>query len=525
MKLRKTPVFAGLLLFGAAGCTDLTVPNLNEPETARVLSNPEDVEQLVANSYLSVWNPTLGFANGYAPTIHSQLSTAAFEHTAMAANFGMIERSALPRPPIGNTTSDAFSSQYESVWYGSYRAIKAATDGIKAVDGGMVITNAANTQRAKAFARFVQGYAHATLALTYDQAFVVDETTPDPAVAPLVAADLAPYNEVMAAALRYFDEAIAISQANTFTIPNTWINGVTLSNQDLVRLARSYKARYRAEVARNPAERAAVNWAQVIADVDAGRTTNFAPVMDDVNWQYVLHVYGSFAGAWNQVNNFVLGMADQSGGYQRWFNTPLDARNAFLIVTPDKRFPQGATATAQRAAPGKYLVEKGANGHVRPDRGTWRWSFYRDNRLAAFYSTREGPVTEMSVAEMQLLKAEGLFRTGSQAQAATIINATRVASGGLAPVTPTSNPDCVPKLPNGSCGNLFEALKWEKRLEAWGTRYGSWFFDSRGWGDLAEGTAIHYPVPAKELAVLQAPTYTFGGIGQPGAAPKSSYGY
>ncbi|CAN5789489.1 hypothetical protein BH23GEM7_BH23GEM7_38890 [soil metagenome] len=526
MSKRIHAVVGTLLLLGAAACADLTVPNENEPNTGRVLASPADVEQLIINSYLSYHNATIGFTSGYDPGINAQMSAASFEHTPMAANFGMIERSALPRLPIGNTTADAFRGQYEATWYGSYRAIKAANDGLTAISGGLVINNAADTRRAEAFAKFVRGLAHGTLALVYDQAFIVDENTPDPTVRPLTAGDLAPYGEVMTAALRYLDEAIAVSQANTFTIPTTWINGVQLTNQDLVRLANSYKARYRAEVARTREERQAVNWQQVIADVDAGRQTDLMIEMDDVNWQHVIHVYHSFYGAWNQVNPMILGMADQSGRYQTWIGTPLGERTAFLMVTPDMRFPQGSTAAAQQANPGLYIRHKGNAGHVRPDRGTWRWSLYRDSRFQEFYDNGwAGPLPVLTRAEMQLLKAEGLLRTGDAAGAATIINQTRVGNGGLAPVTQGSNPDCVPKLPSGACGDLLEALKWEKRLETWATRMGSWFFDSRGWGDLVQGTAIHYPVPAKELLVLRAPLYTFGGVGQPGAAGPSTYNF
>ncbi|MBA4156473.1 MAG: hypothetical protein H0X65_03235 [Gemmatimonadetes bacterium] len=519
-------VSATLLLFGAAGCQDLTVPNVNEPQTQQVLARPADVEQLIVNSYLSWWDATSGKAAGaFDPGIYVQLQTMSFENSAMAANFGMIERSRLPRAAINNNPADAFASQLEGTWYGLYRSLKAASDGVRQIDGGVVIGTTANTMRAKTFAKFVQGLSHGALALTYDQAFVLDETTPLPSPG-TPTPDLQPYSEVMEAALGYLDEAIALAGANTFTTPTGWINGVTLTNVQLAALARSYKARFRAEVARNPAERAAVNWAAVVADVDAGRQTDFEIEFDDVNWRYTAHIYGSFGGAWHQSANQIIGMADQSGAFQTWINTPLASRDPFLIITPDQRFPQGATGAAQAANPGEYLIQKGTSGHVRPDRGTWRWSFYRDNRFAHFYPDWSGFLPELTRAEMQLLKAEGLFRTGDAAGAATIINTTRTTTGGMQAVSAGApNPDCVPKLPDGTCGNFLEVLKWEKRLETWASRYGAWFFDSRGWGDLPQGTIIHFPVPARELLVLQLPVYNTGGVGLPGGAAQSTYGY
>jgi hypothetical protein len=69
-----------------------------------------------------------------------------------------------------------------------------------------------------------------------------------------------------------------------------------------------------------------------------------------------------------------------------------------------------------------------------------------------------------------------------------------------------------------------EAMKWEKRLETEMTYMGAWFFDSRGWGDLPEGTPIEWPVPFQELDVRNIPLYNLGGVGGPSSAPKGTYG-
>jgi hypothetical protein len=42
-------------------------------------------------------------------------------------------------------------------------------------------------------------------------------------------------------------------------------------------------------------------------------------------------------------------------------------------------------------------------------------------------------------------------------------------------------------------------MKWEKRMETAFTGYAQWYLDSRGWGDLAEGTALEWPVPYQEM--------------------------
>jgi hypothetical protein len=70
-------------------------------------------------------------------------------------------------------------------------------------------------------------------------------------------------------------------------------------------------------------------------------------------------------------------------------------------------------------------------------------------------------------------------------------------------------------------------LKWEVRLETiyTGHHMASWYFHGRGWGDLAEGSFLHLPVPGREAELLAIDAYTFGGSGNPGAAPVGTYGY
>lgn len=534
LKTSKAAVTAALLLLGAAGCADLAVTNDDEPDTARVVGRPADVEQLIINSYLAWWDATHGFVttpSGQAnqPGLVWNMNQASFESSATAANFGGIDRSTIPRTPIGNSTADAYKDFYEDTWYGMYRAIKGANDGIGAIEGGLEIGgSASNTTRAEAFAKFVRAIAHGHLALAYDRAFIVDE----PGLTDFGAEGLQPYGAVMESALAQLDEVIALAEANTFNIPEDWINGVPLTNQGLAQLAHSYKARFRAQVARTPAEREAVVWSEVVADANQGITADFGPVMENVNWRFLMHYYMRFYGAWHQVHNFLYGMADQSGEYQEWIDTPLLQRTAFLYITPDQRFPQGATAAAQQENPGKYIGYHGTVGHLQPSRGSWRWSFYGDERFLTddgYYTTALGTIPIMTVEEMNLLEAEGLYRMGDLDGAAALVNLTRTTVGELAPVTASGVPvvgdACVPRLPDGSCGDLFEALKWEKRIETWGQVWGGWFMDSRGWGDLVEGTAYHYPVPAKELLVLQTGVYTFGGEGGDDSAGPSTYDY
>jgi hypothetical protein len=235
-------------------------------------------------------------------------------------------------------------------------------------------------------------------------------------------------------------------------------------------------------------------------------------------------------------------MADQSGRFQQWNGLSLAGKSyqfgdddPFLIITPDQRFPQGSTIEEQRASESTdryFRIQRPGTetGYTwaRPDRGTWRWSWYKHNRYEAYWDELVYDVVEIPVVEMSLLKAEGLFHQGNLAGAVAILNETRTAAGLNATDASGTNTSCVPKLPDGSCGDLWEMLKWEKRIEgAFKGPFGApWFFDGRGWGDLWKDTWIQLPIPCGEAQVLQLlPCESYGGPGGESGAPLSNYAW
>jgi hypothetical protein len=494
--LKRLSLVSLVLLLGVvvAGCGEdfLTVENQNAPDTERALSSPDDVEALIAGSALSWWSAT----NKSAPSM--ALSTIADELTSSWGNWHMRAGSSEPRQPYDNSPSYRYRGFVEVPWYTLYEAISSANTGLRRIAEGMVIGDENRTQRAKGFAKFVQGLSHGFLALFFDKAFIFDETVN----IETDQLDFSPYNEVMDAAIAQLQEAIAIFNANSFTIPNTWINGLELSNEDLAKLAHSYIARYMAGVARSPDERAAVNWSQVLQHAEQGITEDFAPIGDGDLWWTRLHGQGQHP-IWVRADYMnMVGLADTSGNYQAWLDTPLNDRMPFRIHTADQRFPVGDPEGV-----GTDFRWEGTPRH-RPDRGTYHFSFYFHYRYKDFFDNGfTGPMTAFKVAELDLLKAEALFRLG-QSGAAELINKTRVARGGLPPVS-DSDPD------------LWDKLWYEKRVETYlGGSAGLAYFDARGWGILISGTPIHWPVPGKELEILQQEIYTFGGVGGPGSVPK-----
>ena len=172
------------------------------------------------------------------------------------------------------------------------------------------------------------------------------------------------------------------------------------------------------------------------------------------------------------------------------------------------------------AAPGKYLGFNQSSIWAA-DRGTYRWSWYYYLRSGAGESYHQGRQPTMTRVEMDLLKAEALIWLRRAAEAVPLINASRVANGELPPVTIDGPPDdgaCVPRKTTGGCGSLWDALRYEKRIEMAGVDPTVAYFDARGWQTLVENTYVQFPVPGRELETLLLPLYTYGG-GQAGSAP------
>ena len=135
--------------------------------------------------------------------------------------------------------------------------------------------------------------------------------------------------------------------------------------------------------------------------------------------------------------------------------------------------------------------------------------------------------------ENDMLAAEGQLRTGKLAAAVALINISRTRAG-LAPIGAVAaitdqvpgGTACVPRVPQPpnftttACGSIFEAMKWEKRVETNMIGYHQWYIDSRGWGDLVQGTALEWPVPYQELFARIKPSYTTSA-----AAARGTYGF
>jgi hypothetical protein len=535
--MRKTLLLiVGALLFSASGCQDLDVTNPNNPDREVVVRSAADVEALISTSFRRWFNLT----QFSTPSI--ALTAAADEFTTGFTDFGGQDAGVEPRQPIDNGPVSPNSPNRVPIST-LYSIISAVNIGAQAIDKynlRIMSGTTDNTIRTLAFAKFVQGLAHAQAALMYDQSWVYSESVDTDTIrfgggSTQVQDLIQPYAVVRDTALVQLGEALRLAQSHSFVLPgNTaseWVPGVTLDNQQFARVINSYIARTMAYAARSPDERAAVDWTRVIQHIDAGITEDFAPlgtpdIMESIYKHRAARHRTTTPGDFMRVDYRVVGPADQSDGYINWHSRPWSERTPFVMQNvQDRRIIGSPTATCT-SAQANALANEGlymgchSVAVFAAARGTGQQSYYYYHRLGRQTGWNTGPLVIMTVDEMNLLKAEALIRLGRADEAVSLINITRVANGGLPPVTSEGAPEpfCTPRKLNGACGSLWDALRYEKRMEMIGVDAGVAHWDARGWGALVEGTPIHYPVPGNELALLGMQMYTTGG-GQAGSAP------
>jgi hypothetical protein len=422
-----------------------------------------------------------------------------------------------------------------------YGGIASANDALDAIENkGLKIGNPSDTRpqglhtdRNIWWGHFINGVSHGYLGMLFDKSIIV------PAGKPYDESNVTfhPYPEVLAAGIAEMKKAIELAaKAPEDTTPATWVNGNPLPKADAIRVMHSFIARTMVYGARNPAERAKVDWNAVIAEVDAGIQKDFFQTAD-VN----------IRGTWGYYKNLVqlqtdtrpsvrlYGPADTTGQYQAWVAKPIDQRAAISIATPDKRVSNANLATNGSVGTAGAYFQFTSSQTMGTTLGTYLLSNYRGVKYGVGTTVpgtstsiyQNTNITLMTVTEMRLLKAEALIRLGRAAEAVPLINVTRVANGKLPPVTLAGPPQstagerasCVPRRDNGSCGDLMDALIHESRFENFGVEATIAWANARGWGKLLSGTPFHLPIPGRELQTLGLAYYTFGGPNNPGSAP------
>jgi hypothetical protein len=523
-------------LIAVAGCQDLNVPNTNNPDRLRALANPADVEALVGAQFQVFFTRLEN-----ATTVFRTAPLIADEMTGTYANDGALEASSEPRVEFNNNTEALISGmsrfayrEFNSMVASSNDALNVITDGliIETPAGGGSTTLQDNTFRTQTFAHFIKGLGQGYLSMYFDSAFVIDTAEQRKIASGEIDATtipLQPYKEVRDSAIKTMEQAIAMADLpGSLLFPATvYFRSRDVDDVLLSQLGHSYIARFLVYGARTPADRAALDWDLVLEHLDKAITEDFKLTLSNetlvAGYLSLVSNTGSFSA---RADYKMIGPSDQPGkrpgcmtdacatntAYSEWIKTPLLQRMRFDIITPDRRIT-GALPTDQ----GLYFIYR-ANDVMTPTRGTYHFSAYQWQRRN---DNNSGDIIFISKAEIDLMKAEAYYFKGDLETAAEYVSLTR-ANGSLEPIGPEGDQsaDCVPRKTDGTCGNLYDAIVYERTVEGAGQDGLRTFLDSRGLGRLVQGTIIHLPLSIDELIALNRPSYTYGGVGRPGSVPK-----
>ncbi len=495
-----------------AGCGSLDVTNPNAPDAKRALSDPAALEAVAGGTMRTWFNAYDGCEGNCVLVTQAQTFSASWNNWNMNFYSSYDADGKRLTRPWQNDPAAAGRTSMEVPWVGMYAAMSSAVDVLKAIRvNKTVINNAADTKRAEAVSELMLGAGLSYIALNYDKGYIVDETT-DPAT--LVYSNR---KQIRDAAVAKLTSAANIAKATSFTTPAAWTNGVSYTSAQIAQVANTMAAITLAYYPRTGAENTAANWTQILnfasAGMSSGTPFDFVFVGDGcVSWCHEMLVwFDGFDGG--RVHTRVANMLDPATQ-----KTPYPAGGNPKPNSPDKRLGDGSFGDASTVG-GFGTNPKTANGGTdfvysrdeifRPSRGSYHQSnigHIRYDRTgkqdpSGIYGGF-GPAPVISATQNDLVWAEALIRTGgSLANAATLINKTRVTRGGLSAA-----------LAGDGVGGLTTKLGYEMEVELLGLGPAPYYWRRRTDG-LLEGTPREMPVPAKELGVKGEALYTWGGTG------------
>ena len=260
-------------------------------------------------------------------------------------------------------------------------------------------------------------------------------------------------------------------------------------------------------IARTPAQAAAVDWAKVIDDAENGIQANIMVNSGgSTGWNVGYQVTRYQDPTWSEMSMMYMGMADVSGAYANFIAADYSHKNGwFLVVTPDQRWPQGTTRAAQNTASVQPTSVDVEAIHLEPAARQRRLRrrmghfILRLLPLALHQSQQQhGSVPGVPEGRERSAGRRGIHShrqdrggRGEDRSHVALPTADLPALSGVVTTATQAVPggaSCVPQVPTGTgtvaCGNILEAMKYEKRIENTYAGFGRFWIDGRGWGDL-----------------------------------------
>ncbi len=492
--MKKITYLLGLLTW-LISCESI---NFDDPST---LTNEEAIQKIKSIGYVlttssiqTTFRTTTSNAGG------SHFSLWADQSTNTNGSQSWWDFANEPRLRMNNNSAYRGNAAVREIYSNFYQANLDATKVIDIIEnqGITIYDDAGNDRTADCLigAYYAKGVAQGYLGVIYDRGIIVDEVS-------LTTRDFPhSYKELVENGISHLDKVLALVE-ETPGVKFDFLNGVTITQDELTKLTHSMAARILSSVARDKEEAEALgdsHWNKVLDYATKGFTNDF--MISTVSGGYynalidiLERPYGG--ASYVPVDIKIPYLADKNNSTPLTY--PVD--NTVIlppIETDDQRFYDYFTYTTNFG----ILLEARGRGlfsnYIRS-----RWMHPQRSTLNV-----EGAINPYFLAEeLRLLRAEAKFWLKDYPAAAAELNASnasRKAKG---------------QLPNISASQeeLQAALHYEYAIEIDGA--GGTFvpFTFMRRHDLLQGgTPTQFPVPQVQLDLIGIETYTFGGIGNAG---------
>lgn len=472
----------------------MDIKNEYSPSIETVMGDANQYPSLLSGVCTSYWGSLLGWGNEAI----WPLGTASDQYAPGAGNFNMktwAYYDGMEKPEIDNSVESAIFPK--NLWYEFYAMINTLKDVLAGIEGGAVYTENGQETNYKILANayFLMGTVYTEMALLFDKAFILTETTD---VSTITAESLVSATEVQKTALDYLDKCIEIcnEKGNFENLSGMFPNNTTATGNQLKQLANFMAARCLAYFPRTKAEIASVDWNKVLGYAKEALQEDIVATLPNNDYgQWTMIEAGSNSSGWARVGMRILKMMCPDDPNAVW-PLPRDFESTATLpefTSLDKRLATDFEYTPEHKSPAGVSFT-----------GYQNYSPYSTNRYNDYRFNGEGTMYFYTKVESDLIYAEALLNTSNASDAADIINETRVGRGELEPVSAATPSD-----------ELTRSLYYERFVECNFVYPATAFYDRRRVPldefQLTTRSFRQLPVPFIELKAYGLESYTFGG--------------
>lgn len=464
---------------------DLDIENFNDAEYNDVLSNPDDLERILAGAYTDAMNVHVSSFSVSFLLQADQLTTTNNSRDWWQFAFQ-------PRKQFVNSPSSRGISTAERFWTYSYSAIKGANHIIRWIEGEnkpYIVNDVDKSEEALASAYFIKGFSEGNIATIYDRGYIVNWDSTDAQLK-----EQHTREEMLAKALEDINKGISLTEAASSSFSTNYLVNTPLNKSKFIELMNSFAARMLISFPATKQEALNTDFNQVLAYANKGLSSDFyvKTRVPYVWYSYVARSVARYLTAWGnaapvQTDLKVIHLMDP--------NYPKEY--------PDTGILPPATSSDPRLD--DYFAYTESFGYLNADRDRTLFSNYRSSRWNnEANDIGNDPDFDNPIflkAELDYIKAEATLKTAGPAAAASILNnSVRKTIGGI--TTGNTYPE------------VMKALHYEYAVELQlsGSGIIQWSFMKRN-DLLRKGSMTLIPIAASELESLGiSESYTFGGL-------------